>query len=138
MAEAPAAGGQDSVPHGRNRRAYMTRVAQHPTRKDICMSAHLLIMYPHPKDVKEFDRAYREEHLPYATPRLKGATGVVTRRVVGPSSAPPPYHLISDVEFPTIETLKATAAAGGKEALAHAASISSGGAPTIVVVTDGA
>ena len=25
------------------------------------MTAHLLIMYPHPKDVKEFDRAYREE-----------------------------------------------------------------------------
>jgi uncharacterized protein (TIGR02118 family) len=75
------------------------------------MSAHLLIMYPHPKDVKEFDRAYREEHLPYATPRLKGATGVVTKRVVGPSFAQPPYHLISDVSFPTIETLKATAAA---------------------------
>jgi len=49
------------------------------------MTAHLLIMYPHPKDVKEFDRAYREEHLPYAAPRLKGATGVVTKRVVGPS-----------------------------------------------------
>ena len=71
------------------------------------MSAHLLIMYPHPKDVKEFDRAYRDEHLPYAAPRLKGATGVVTKRVVGPFFAPPPYHLISDVSFPTIETLKA-------------------------------
>ena len=45
------------------------------------MTAHLLIMYPHPKDVKEFDRAYREEHLPYAAPRLKGATGVATKRV---------------------------------------------------------
>jgi hypothetical protein len=65
------------------------------------MTAHLLIMYPHPKDVKEFDRAYREEHLPYAAPRLKGATGVATKRVVGPSFAPPPYHLISDVSFPT-------------------------------------
>jgi hypothetical protein len=51
------------------------------------MTAHLLIMYPHPKDAKEFDRAYREEHLPYAGPRLKGATGVVTKRVVGPSFA---------------------------------------------------
>lgn len=102
------------------------------------MSAHLLIMYPHPKDAKEFDRAYREEHLPYAAPRLKGATGVVTKRVVGPSFAPPPYHLISDVSFPTIETLKTTAASSGKEALTHAASISSGGAPTILVVTDDA
>jgi hypothetical protein len=61
------------------------------------MTDHLLIMYPHPKDAKEFDRAYREEHLPYATPRLKGATGIVTKRVVGPSFAQPPYHLISDV-----------------------------------------
>ena len=34
------------------------------------MTAHLLIMYPHPKDVKEFDRAYREEHLPYADLKL--------------------------------------------------------------------
>src|SRR5262249_395193 len=116
----------------------MTLVAQHPIPKECQMSANLRIMSPRPKDRKEFDRAYREEHLPYATPRLKGATGVVTKRVVGPSFAPPPYHLISDVSFPTIETLKATAASSGKEALTHAASISSGGAPTIVVVTDDA
>src|SRR5215471_185130 len=103
------------------------------------MTAHLLIMYPHPKDVKEFDRAYREEHLPYAGPRLEGATGVVTKRVVGPAFAPPPYHMISDVSFPTIEVLKACAASrGGREALEHAASISSGGAPMLVVTVDDA
>ena len=102
------------------------------------MTAHLLIMYPHPKNVKEFERAYREEHLPYAGPRLKGATSVVTKHVVGPSFAPPAYHLISDVSFPSIDILKATAASSGKEALDHAASISSGGAPTILVVTDDA
>ena len=102
------------------------------------MSAHLLILYPVPKDAGKFDRAYREEHLPLAGPKLKGATGVVTKRVVGPSFAPPPYHLISDVSFPSIDVLKACAASTGKEALAHAASISTGGAPTIVVVTDDA
>src|SRR6478672_6390558 len=101
------------------------------------MTAHLLIMYPHPKDVKEFDRAYREEHLPYAAPRLKGATGVTTQRVVGPSFAPPPYHLISDVSFPTLDAMKACAASeGGKQALAHAASISSGGKPLIIALKD--
>ena len=102
------------------------------------MTAHLLILYPIPKDTAKFDRAYREEHLPYAGPKLVGATGVVTKRVVGPSFAQPPYHLISDLSFPTIEALKASAASSGKEALTHAASISSGGAPTIVVVTDDA
>ena len=103
------------------------------------MTAHLLIVYPTPKDTAGFDRAYREEHLPYAGPRLVGATGVATKRVVGPNFAPPPYHLMSDVSFPTLEALKACAASeGGKQALAHAASISSGGPPMLMVVKDDA
>lgn len=100
------------------------------------MAAHLLVMYPPPKDVETFERAYRDEHLPYAGPRLEGAAGVMTKRVIGPGSSPP-YHLISDVTFPTIEALSACAgSSGGQEALAHAASISTGGAPTILVVVD--
>jgi hypothetical protein len=50
------------------------------------MAAHLLVLYPIPKNAAEFDRRYREEHLPYAGPRLVGATGVATRKVVGPPS----------------------------------------------------
>lgn len=101
------------------------------------MAAHLLVLYPKPKDTQEFDRAYCTEHLPLAGPKLQGATNVATRRVVGPAFAPPPYHLISDVSFPDIEALKACAmSAGGKEALAHAASISTGGAPIVIAVVD--
>ena len=74
------------------------------------MTAHLLIPYPIPKDTAKFDRAYRKEHLPYAGPRLVGATGVKTQRVVGPGFAPPPYHLMSDVSFPTLDGLKTSAA----------------------------
>jgi uncharacterized protein (TIGR02118 family) len=100
------------------------------------MTAHLLIFYPKPKDAEAFDRAYREEHLPYAGPKLTGATGVVTQRVVGPGFAPPPYHLMSDVSFPSLEALKACAGSeDGQAALAHAASISTGGAPMLMVVT---
>jgi len=98
------------------------------------MTAHLLVMYPTPKDPRAFDRAYREEHLPYAGPRLAGATGVVSKRVAGERA---PYYAISDVTFPSLEALQACAgSAGGREALAHAASISSGGAPVVLVVTD--
>jgi len=101
------------------------------------MTAHLLILYPNPKDESQFDRAYREQHLPFAGPKLHGALGVETRRVVGPSFAPPPYHLMSDVSFPSLDALKACAAStDGQEALAHAASISTGGAPMLMVVTD--
>lgn len=101
------------------------------------MTVHLLILYPNPKDAAAFDRAYRDEHLPYAGPRLKGALGVTTKRVVGPAFAPPPYHMMSDVSFPNLDTLKACATSvGGREALQHAASISSGGAPVLLVVTE--
>ncbi len=101
------------------------------------MSAHLLVIYPHPKNTDTFDRAYHDQHLPYAGPRLVGASSVVTKKVVGPAFAPPPYHMISDVTFPSIDVLKSCAASdSGKEALAHAASISTGGAPMIVVVVD--
>jgi uncharacterized protein (TIGR02118 family) len=101
------------------------------------MTAHLLVMYPLPKDPKAFDRAYREEHLPYAGPRLKGATGVVSKRVAARPGDGSPFYAISDVSFPTLEALQACAASqGGKEALAHAASISTGGPPAVLVITD--
>jgi uncharacterized protein (TIGR02118 family) len=100
------------------------------------MTAHLLVMYPKPKDPKVFDRAYREEHLPYAGPRLRGATGVVSKRVASrPGEAP--FYAISDVSFPSLEALQACASSeSGREALAHAASISTGGPPVVLVVTD--
>jgi uncharacterized protein (TIGR02118 family) len=99
------------------------------------MSAHLLVMYPTPKDPSSFDRAYREQHLPYAGPRLLGATGVVSKRVASRDGAP--FYAISDVSFPTLDVLQACATSkSGKEALAHAASISTGGPPVVLVVTD--
>lgn len=97
------------------------------------MSAHLLVMYPTPKDTKVFDRRYHEEHLPYAGPRLEGATGVTTKRVVGAQQ----FYWISDVAFPSMEALqKCAGTKGAKEALEHAASISTGGAPTVLMVAD--
>ena len=102
------------------------------------MIAHLLVMYPTPKDPAAFERAYREEHLPYAGPRLKGkgATGVISKKVAS-ATGNSPYHVISDVSFPSLQVLQACAGSqSGKEALAHAASISTGGAPVIMIVTD--
>ena len=65
------------------------------------MTAHLLVVYPTPKNADDFDRDYKEKHLPYAGPRLKGATSVVTKRVVGPafmraraSSKPAPRKML--------------------------------------------
>jgi uncharacterized protein (TIGR02118 family) len=103
--------------------------------KELAMSVQLLIIYPPPKDPAKFDRAYREEHLPYAGPRLVGATGVTTKRVLGSPAGAPFAHTISFVEFPSAELAKTCAQSqGGQEALAHAASISTGGAPQFLLV----
>ena len=100
-------------------------------------NAHLLVMYPVPKDPKSFDRAYRDEHLPYAGPRLKGAVGVSSKRVAEAPGNSAQYYAISDIAFPSLAALEECAgSARGKEALAHAASISSGGPPTLLVLTD--
>jgi uncharacterized protein (TIGR02118 family) len=87
------------------------------------MTAHLFVMYPQPRDPKAFDRAYREQHLPFAGPRLHGATGVVSERVVASPTGAAGFYAISDVTFPTLAALQECAGSvGGKEALAHAAS----------------
>jgi uncharacterized protein (TIGR02118 family) len=101
------------------------------------MSVQLLVIYPPPKDAAEFDRAYREEHLPYAGPRLVGATGVTTKRVLGAPGGKPFAHTISFVAFPSAEAAQACAQSkSGQEALKHAASISSGGPPQVLLIDD--
>ena len=97
-------------------------------------TAHLLIVYPTPKDPKAFDRAYREQHLTYAGPRLVGATSVVSKHVASNGNA---FYAISDVTFPSLAALQECAASkSGQEAVAHAASISTGGPPVVLIVTD--
>ena len=100
------------------------------------MSASLLILYPAPKNAAEFDRAYREVHLPYAATRFAGATSLTSKRVLGPG-ANPVFFLVSDVNFPTAEALLTCALSkGGQQALAHATSISTGGDPLVIAVVD--
>jgi uncharacterized protein (TIGR02118 family) len=103
------------------------------------MSVQLLVIYPPPKDAAEFERAYREVHLPYAGPRLAGATSVTTKKVLGAPGGKPFAHWISFVTFPNAEVARSTAQSkGGREALENAASISSGGPPQFLLIDDAA
>jgi hypothetical protein len=105
------------------------------------MSVQLLVIYPPPKDPAAFERAYRQEHLPFAGPRLlsNGAAGVETKRVLGSPSGAPSAFWISFIGFPDAATAKACAQSkGGQEALNHAASISTGGEPQYLLVDDAA
>jgi uncharacterized protein (TIGR02118 family) len=99
--------------------------------------AKLVVMYPRPKDVEAFEKVYQNEHVPMAVAKLGGKTKLVATRILASPQGIPPFYRIAEVHFPSMEALQACAASeGGKETLAHAASISSGGAPIFLVAEE--
>ena len=58
-------------------------------------------------------------------------------KVVGSPQGTPAFYRIAEVHFPTMAALEACAASqGGKETLAHAVAISSGGPPIFLVAEE--
>ena len=100
--------------------------------------AKLIVMYPTPRDMAAFDRAYNDEHIPMAAPIFKeaGATRVVLSKTTGAPSGTPPFHRIAEIHFPSLDTLKACAASKGQDALAHAHKISNGGPPVVMIAEE--
>ena len=97
----------------------------------------LIVMYPTPTDVATFERVYQEEHVPMAVKKLEGKTKLVATKVIGSPQGKPAFYRIAEVHFPSMEALQACAASpGGKETLAHAAKISSGGPPVMLVAEE--
>lgn len=92
--------------------------------------AKLIVMYPTPTDVSEFEKVYQDEHVPLAIEKLSGKTKIVATKVLGTGDgSPPPFYRIAEVHFPSMQALDECAgSAGGKETVEHAIKISSGGA----------
>lgn len=101
--------------------------------------AKLIVLYPSPRDVKTFERAYVEDHAPMVTPQtFKGMKRFVACRVVGtPDGGAPPFCRIAELHFPSMEALQAAAAsAPAQKAVAHAIAISTGGKPVFLVAEE--
>lgn len=100
-------------------------------------SVKLIVAYPPPKDVVEFERRYKAEHIPLAVEKLAGKTKLVATTVLASPQGKAAFHRIAEVHFPSLEALQACAAsAGGKETLAHATAISTGGPPVVLVAEE--
>lgn len=99
----------------------------------------LLVMYPPPKDVAEFDRRYKGEHLPMAAENLSRVKGLsVLSGVLSPGADKPAYHAIAIVEYASMDDLQADLGSpGGQKTAGHAVEISSGGPPVFLVCEDG-
>ena len=97
----------------------------------------LIVMYPPPKDVAAFEKVYQSEHVPMAVEKLKGKTKLVATKVTGSPQGAAAFYRIAEVHFPSMEALQACAASeGGKQTIGHAAQISSGGPPVIMIAEE--
>jgi uncharacterized protein (TIGR02118 family) len=97
----------------------------------------LIVAYPHPLDVEAFEKVYREEHVPLAVAKLTGKTKMVATKVLGSPQGTSPFYRIAEVYFPSMRALETCAASpGAKEALDHAAKISTGGPPVIMIAEE--
>jgi uncharacterized protein (TIGR02118 family) len=99
--------------------------------------AKLIVMYPQPTAPKAFEKVYNEEHVPLAIKNLAGKTKIVATKIVSPPQERSPFYRIAEVYFPSMDALAQCAeSAGGKETLAHAVKISSGGPPVIMIAEE--
>jgi uncharacterized protein (TIGR02118 family) len=98
--------------------------------------AKIIVIYPAPKDLDAFERAYTQDHAPMVnTQTFPGITRFVASRVVGtPDGSPPPFYRVAELHFPSMESLqRAASSAAAQKAVAHAVAISNGGRPIFLV-----
>src|SRR5271157_1051075 len=96
-----------------------------------------IVIYPRPKDIAAFEKVYQDEHVPMAVEKLAGKTKFVATKVLDSPQGTPPFYRIAEVHFPSMEALLACAASeGGKETVAHAVSISTGGSPIFLIAEE--
>jgi uncharacterized protein (TIGR02118 family) len=94
----------------------------------------IVVIYPRPQDEEAFEKAFLHDHLPMAEAKLKGMTRLVIAKVTGSPQGKVSAYRVTEVHFSTLEDLNACLDSdGGKEVAAHAAQISSGGPPLVLV-----
>ena len=97
----------------------------------------LVVIYPRPKDVDAFEKIYQTEHVPMAVAKLGGKSKIVATKILDSPQGLAPFHRIAEVYFPSMQALEACAASeGGKETLANAVEISTGGTPIFLVAEE--
>jgi uncharacterized protein (TIGR02118 family) len=94
----------------------------------------IVIIYPRPQDEQAFERAYLGEHVALVESKLKGVTRLVLTKVTGSPQGKMAAYRLAEVYFSSMNDLNACVESdGGKEVIAHAQSISSGGQPIILI-----
>ena len=100
-------------------------------------SVKLIVAYPQPQDASAFEKIYQQQHVPMAIANLHGKTKMVATKILQSPQGEPQFYRVAEVHFPSMEALQHCAeSAGGKETLAHAEKISTGGPPVIMIAEE--
>jgi uncharacterized protein (TIGR02118 family) len=87
------------------------------------MTARFLALYDTPADPGAFDRHYNDVHIPLAT-RLPGLRRYLVSREVTAVRGGSPYYLVAELEWDTLDDLKAAfASPAGQATAADAATL---------------
>ncbi len=100
-------------------------------------SVKIVVIYPRPTDESEFERAYTQEHIPMVEDKMKGITRLVLTKVLSSPQGKVSAYRMAEVHFSTMDDLnKAAESDAGKQVIAHAVKISTGGPPIMLICTD--
>ena len=94
----------------------------------------IVVIYPRPNDEEAFEKVYLQEHVPLAETKLKGRTRIVLTKVVSSPQGKVSAYRMEEVHFSSMDDLtKCVESEDGKEVVAHATKISTGGQPLILI-----
>jgi uncharacterized protein (TIGR02118 family) len=94
----------------------------------------VVLIYPRPQDEQAFEKSYVGEHVPMVEGKLKGLTRLVLTKVTGSPQGKVAAYRIAEAYFSTMGDLQSCIDSdGGKEVIAHAQAISTGGPPLILI-----
>jgi uncharacterized protein (TIGR02118 family) len=94
----------------------------------------VVIIYPRPQDEQAFERTYTEQHVPLVEQKFKGITRLVLTKVNGSPQGKVSAYRIAEVYFSSMNDLTAGIESdAGKEVIAHAQAISTGGPPLVLI-----
>lgn len=96
-------------------------------------SAKLIVMFPRPKNVEEFERLYREQHT-LLVEKIGNKSLLVEAKIVAAPMGPMPHYRITEIHFSTREALEdCLRSPGGQQAVLQVVRISTGGAPVFLI-----
>ena len=101
-------------------------------------SYKVVVLYPRPTDVEEFERAYVNEHMQLAQEKIINKTKMVFSKVLAAPDGEPKFYRVAELYFPSIEAIQQSfASPSSQEAAADVIRLSTGGPPVFLICEEG-